>query len=182
MSRVGKRPIDIPDGVKVTVNGQSVHIEGPGGKLTRRVSPPIEVKLSDNRIIVERLRDTRQGRSLHGLTRTLLANMVEGVTAGFEKALEIHGVGYRAEVKERRLTLRLGSSNPVNFDLPEGVEIDTSREAQITRVKVKGIDKQVVGEVAAQLRAIYPPESYKGKGIRYSGETVRRKAGKAAAT
>ncbi len=191
MSRVGRRPIDIPHGVKVTVNGDLVEIEGPKGKLTQKVSPLIKVKLSDNQIIVERLRDIRQGRSLHsrgsaaslhGLTRTLLSNMVEGVTAGFERALEIHGVGYRAEVKERKLSLRLGFSNPVNFDLPEGVEVDTSREAQVTQIKVRGVDKQLVGEVAARLRAIYPPEPYKGKGIRHRGEGLRRKAGKAAVT
>lgn len=182
MSRVGKKPIDIPHGVKVTVNGKLVDIEGPKGKLTQKTPPLIEVKLNDNQIIVERLRDTRQGRSLHGLTRTLLANMVEGVTKGFEKALEIHGVGYRAEVKDRKLTMRLGFSYPINFDLPDGVEADTSREAQVTRIKVKGIDKQLVGEVAARLRAIYPPELYKGKGIRYLGEALRRKAGKTAVT
>ncbi len=182
MSRVGKKPIDIPDGVKVTVNRGLVDIEGPKGKLAQKVSPLIKVKLSDNQIIVERLRDTRQGRSLHGLTRTLIANMVEGVTAGFEKALEIHGVGYRAEVKGKKLSLRLRFSNPVNFDLPEGVEVDTSRGGQVTQIKVKGIDKQLVGEVAARLRAIYPPEPYKGKGIRYLGEALRRKAGKTAVT
>ncbi|MCD5390348.1 50S ribosomal protein L6 [candidate division NPL-UPA2 bacterium] len=191
MSRVGKKPIDIPNGVKVTVNRELVNIEGPKGKLTQKVSPLIRVKLSDNQIIVERLRDTRQGRSLHsrgsaaslhGLTRTLIANMVEGVTAGFEKALEIHGVGYRAEVKGKKLILRLRFSHPINFDLPEGVEVDTSRGGQVTQIKVKGIDKQLVGEVAARLRAIYPPDLYKGKGIRYLGEALRRKAGKTAVT
>ena len=181
MSRVGRKPISVPDGVKVTVEENLVTVEGPKGKLCRMSSPLIRVRIDDSQILVERDFDTKQHRSLHGLTRTLIANMVEGVTAGFHKALEIHGMGYRAEAKGKMIVLQIGLSHPVNFDLPEGIEAEAKREGQVTSIRVKGIDKELVGQVAARLRALYPPNPYKGKGIRYSGEMVRRKAGKAAA-
>ncbi len=181
MSRVGRKPISIPDGVKVTVKENLVTVEGPKGKLQRMLSPLMKVIINDNRILVERGSDSKRHRSLHGLTRTLIANMVDGVTVGFQKALEIHGVGYRAEVKGKSIILQIGLSHPVDFNLPEGIEAEAKREGQITNIKVRSIDKELVGQVAARLRALYPPNPYKGKGIRYLGEVVRRKAGKTAA-
>jgi len=182
MSRVGRKPISIPEGVKVVIKEDLIVVEGPKGKLSRKLLLPlVKVKIADNQISVERAADTKRHRSLHGLTRTLVANMVEGVTVGFRKTLEIHGVGYRAEVKEKGVVLQIGLSHPVNFDLPEGIEAEAKREGQVTTVGVRGIDKELVGQVAARFRALYPPDPYKGKGIRYQGETVRRKAGKAAA-
>lgn len=182
MSRVGRKPISIPDGVKVTVKENLIEVEGPKGKLCRMLSPLVKVRIDDNQILVERDSDTKRHRSLHGLTRTLIANMVEGVTVGFQKTLEIHGVGYRAEAKGKRIVLQIGLSHPVNFDLPEGIEAEAKREGQVTNIRMRGIDKELVGQVAARFRSLYPPNPYKGKGIRYLGETVRRKAGKAAAT
>ena len=181
MSRVGRKPISISDGVQVTIKENMITVEGPKGKLWRILSPLVKVRIDDNQIFVERDSDTRRHRSLHGLTRTLIANMVEGVTVGFQKALEIHGVGYRAEVKGREIVLQIGLSHPVNFGLPEGIEAEAKREGQVTGIKVRGIDKELVGRVAARIRALYPPNPYKGKGIRYLGEIVRRKAGKTAA-
>ena len=181
MSRVGKKPIDIPEGAKVTIKENLITVEGPKGKLYRELSSLIRVKVNGSQILVERDSDARGHRSLHGLTRTLIANMLEGVTKGFQKALEIHGVGYRAEAKGREIVLQIGLSHPVNFSLPEGIEAEAKREGQITNIGIRGIDKELVGQVAARLRALYPPNPYKGKGIRYLGETVRRKAGKTAA-
>ena len=182
MSRVGRRPINIPDGVKVAVKENLITVEGPKGKLGRVLLPLVKVIIDANQILVERVEDTKRHRSLHGLTRTLIANMVEGSMVGFQKILEIHGVGYRAEVKEKKIVLQIGLSHPVNFDLPEGIEAEAEREGQVTNIKVRGIDKELVGQIAARLRALYPPDPYKGKGIRYQGEKVRRKAGKTAAT
>jgi len=182
MSRVGRKPISIPGGVKVTIEENLITVEGPKGKLSRRLLLPlVKVRIDDNQIFVERAADTKRHRSLHGLTRTLVANMVEGVTVGFQKTLEIHGVGYRAEVKEKGIVLQIGRSHPVDFNLPEGLEAEAKREGQVTTVGMKSIDKELVGQAAARFRALYPPDPYKGKGIRYRGETVRRKAGKAAA-
>ncbi len=182
MSRVGRKPINIPDVVKVIIKDNLITVESPKGKLSQVVSPLVKVRIEDSRILVERDSDSKRHRSLHGLTRTLIANMVEGITTGFQKTLEIHGVGYRAEVKGKRMVLQIGLSHPVNFDLPEGIEAESGREGQVTRIRIRGIDKQSVGQVAARLRGLYPPDHYKGKGIRYQGETVRLKAGKAAAT
>lgn len=182
MSRVGRKPIDIPDGVEVTVKGNLVAVESPRGKLSRMFSPLLKVRIDARRILVERTSDTKRHRSLHGLNRTLIANMVEGITVGFQKTLEMQGVGYRAEVKGERIVLQIGRSHPVNFDLPEGIEAEAEREGQVTNIKIRGINKEIVGQVAARLRDLHPPDPYKGKGIRYLGETVRRKAGKTAAT
>ncbi|MCD5402071.1 50S ribosomal protein L6 [candidate division NPL-UPA2 bacterium] len=182
MSRVGRKPVSILGGVKVAVEENLVTVEGPKGKLCRMLSPLVKVRIDDSQILVERASDTKRQRSLHGLTRTLIANMVEGVTVGFQKTLEIHGAGYRAEVKGERIVLQIGLSHPVNFDLPEGIEAEAKREGQVTNIRIRGIDKELVGQVAARLQALYPPDPYKGKGIRYLGETVKRKAGKAAAT
>jgi large subunit ribosomal protein L6 len=174
MSRVGKMPIPVPDGVKVSIDGQKVTIEGPKGKLEHVVHPAISFAVKDKEILVTRPDDTRQSRSLHGLTRALIANMVHGVSKGFQKSLEIQGVGYRATQQEKALNFQLGYSHPILFEPPEGIELSVDRSI----VTVSGIDKQAVGQVAAQIRAFRKPEPYKGKGIRYVGEHVRRKAGK----
>jgi large subunit ribosomal protein L6 len=182
MSRVGKKLINIPDKVKVTVEGNLVTVEGPKGKLHKALSPLVKVRTEGGRVLVERVAESKKHRSLHGLSRTLIANMIEGVTAGFERALEVHGVGYRVEAKGRKIVLQIGRSHPIDFDLSEGIEAEAKREGQLTHIKIKGVDKELVSRVAARLRALYPPDPYKGKGIRYAGETVRRKAGKAAVT
>jgi large subunit ribosomal protein L6 len=178
MSRVGKKPIKIPDKVNVNVAGELLTVAGPKGKLTRNISGLLKVSANGKEVLVSRLGESRLHRSLHGLTRTLVANMIEGVASGFEKKLEIHGVGYRADVKGPDVVLRIGFSHPVTFSLPEGVSAEVKREGQITKIKMMGINKEVLAEAAAKLRAIFRPEPYKGKGIRYEGEVVRRKAGK----
>jgi large subunit ribosomal protein L6 len=177
MSRIGKQPIAIPDGVRVEVDDGLVTVTGPGGSLSQRVSPHMRVNVEGAEVTVARPSDEREHRSLHGLTRTLIANMVEGVTKGFEKRLEIQGVGYRAALKGSALELQVGFSHPVEFGAPEGIEFELPAP---NRIVVRGIDKQVVGETAAKIRKIRKPEPYKGKGIRYEGEHVRKKAGKAA--
>ncbi len=177
MSRIGRAPIPLPDGVEIVCDAAVVTVKGPKGELTQRVPREVLVEVGDGVIEVKRPTDSAQHRSLHGLTRTLIANMVEGVTKGFEKRLEIVGVGYRAGVKGKALELMVGYSHPVLIEPPEHVEFETP---QATVVLVKGIDKQVVGEVAAKVRSIRPPEPYKGKGIRYAGEYVQRKVGKRA--
>ncbi len=177
MSRIGKEPIPIPDGVEVTIGDDRVDVEGPKGSLSQSVSPEMRVTLEDGALRVERPSDERTHRALHGLTRTLIANMVEGVTKGFEKRLEIHGVGYRAALAGTDLELQLGFSHPVVFTPPEGIEFEVPAP---NRVVVRGIDKQLVGQIAATIRKTRKPEPYKGKGIRYEGEHVRKKAGKAA--
>jgi large subunit ribosomal protein L6 len=174
MSRVGKKPIPIPDKVKVAVNDRHVAVEGPKGKLELDVASPIEVAVEESQVVVTRPNDARRNRALHGLTRALVANMVQGVSEGFEKKLEIQGVGYRAAKQGKALNFQLGYSHPILFEAPVGVELDVDRNV----VTVSGIDKQAVGQVAAQIRALRKPEPYKGKGIRYLGEHVRRKAGK----
>ncbi len=175
MSRVGKNPIPIPDGVKVSLEGCHLTVEGPKGKLEYDVSPRISVSIDGDRILVTRSNNLRQSRSLHGLTRALIANMVQGVSQGFEKKLEIQGVGYRATAQGDALNFQLGYSHPILFEPPAGISLAVDRNI----VTVSGVDKQLVGEVAAQIRALRKPEPYKGKGIRYVGERVRRKAGKA---
>jgi large subunit ribosomal protein L6 len=175
VSRVGKKPIALPAGVSVRVEGKTVTVAGPNGTLRRDLHPEMSVALEGNEISVSRPSDSRQHRSLHGLTRTLVANMVQGVTAGFRRNLEIVGVGYRASKQGRKLVLSVGFSHPVEILPPEGVEIEVSNP---NAVAVSGADKEKVGQTAADIRAVRPPEPYKGKGIRYEGEVVRRKAGK----
>ncbi len=176
MSRVGRMPITVPSGVTVNIKKNKVTVTGPKGELSRSLHPDMKISLQDNTLTVSRPSDSRTHRSLHGLTRSLLANMVEGVANGFEKNLEIVGVGYRAEPAENKLTIRVGYSHPVEVTPLPGITLTTEGT---NRIKVIGIDKEVVGEMAANIRAIRPPDVYKGKGIRYAGETVHLKPGKA---
>jgi large subunit ribosomal protein L6 len=177
VSRIGKQPIDIPEGVQVSVDGARVEVKGPRGSLAQALHPDMLLVIEDGIVRVQRPSDERLHRSLHGLTRTLVANMVEGVTKGFEKRLEIIGVGYRATMKGNDLELALGFSHPVSVPAPQGIEFEVPAP---TRIVIRGSDKQQVGEIAAQIRKLRKPEPYKGKGIRYEGEYVRKKAGKAA--
>ena len=177
MSRIGKKPIPVPEGVTISVEPELVRVNGPRGELTERVPRDINVEQNDGELTVTRPTERGEDRALHGLTRTLIANMVEGVTSGFEKRLEIQGVGYRAQLKGRDLELALGYSHPVPIKAPDGIEFEVP---QPTRIVVKGISKQLVGEIAANIRKKRPPEPYKGKGIRYEGEYVARKVGKRA--
>jgi large subunit ribosomal protein L6 len=177
LSRIGKQPIAIPDGVTVEVDDGLVTVRGPGGELSQRVVRDLRVIVDGGEVRVERPSDERDHRALHGLTRSLIANMVEGVTKGYEKRLEIQGVGYRAALKGSELELQVGFSHPVTMSPPAGIEFEVPAP---NRIVVKGIDKQLVGEIAANVRKIRKPEPYKGKGIRYEGEYVRKKAGKAA--
>jgi large subunit ribosomal protein L6 len=177
MSRIGKKPIPVPEGVSISIEPELVRVNGPRGELTERVPRDIDVEQSDGELRVTRPTDRAEHRALHGLTRSLVANMVEGVTAGFEKRLEIQGVGYRAQLKGRDLELALGYSHPVPIKAPEGIEFEVP---QPTRVIIKGSSKQQVGQIAAVIRKQRPPEPYKGKGIRYEGEYVARKVGKRA--
>ncbi len=176
MSRIGRLPIEIPNGVEVKIDGCRVTVKGPLGTLEREFHPRVKFVREGNIIRVERISDSKLDKSLHGLSRTLLYNMIEGVTKGFQKVLDIVGVGYRAEIKGNKLVMNLGYSHPVEYEIPEGIKIECPIP---TRIVVKGIDKEKVGQVAAEIRAKRPPEPYKGKGIRYEGEEVRRKAGKA---
>ncbi len=176
MSRIGLQPIEIPSGVDMTIEPGLVKVTGPKGALEQRVSPAMQIERENGTVRVSRPNDERVNRQLHGLTRTLIANMVQGVTQGFRKDLEIQGVGYRAALDGKTLVLSLGYSHPVRVEPPDGIAfvVDTP-----TRLAVTGIDKQLVGEEAAKIRRVRPPEPYKGKGVRYAGEQVRRKAGKA---
>lgn len=178
MSRVGKNPIDLPDGVEVKVNKSSVSVTGPKGNLERQVHPDISVNVKENQLLVERPNDSKYFKSMHGLYRSLLNNMVEGVSKAFEKKLEIVGVGYKSELKNNRLVLQLGYSHSIVLVPPEGIQIKVENQRNIS---VSGIDKELVGQVAAKIRSFRPPEPYKGKGIKYEGEHIRRKAGKTAA-
>ncbi len=178
MSRVGRRPVTIPSGVQVTLDGTHVRVKGPKGDLERDLHPDITVTIDDGTVTCTRSNDEREQRSLHGLTRALVANMVEGVSTGFSKSLELHGVGYKAEVTPDGVRLIVGFSHPVDYTSPKGITISVENP---TLMKVEGINKQLVGQVAAELRHVRPPEPYKGKGIRYVGEHVRRKAGKTGA-
>jgi large subunit ribosomal protein L6 len=177
MSRIGRQPIAIPGGVEIAIEGSRVSVTGPKGALDRTFHRDMRILMEDGSLRVERPSDERSHRSLHGLTRSLIANMVEGVTNGFEKRLEIVGVGYRAALKGSDLELAVGFSHPVVFRPPSGIEFEVPAQ---NRIVVRGIDKQQVGEVAAEIRKVRKPEPYKGKGIRYEGEYVRKKAGKAA--
>jgi len=177
MSRIGKQPIAVPAGVTVFAEQGHVSVSGPKGSLEQDVSPRMRVLVDDGTVRVERPSDERDDRALHGLTRTLIANMVEGVTGGFEKRLEIQGVGYRAALRGADLELQLGFSHPVTVPPPAGIEFEVPAA---NRIVVRGIDKQLVGEVTADIRKLRKPEPYKGKGIRYEGEYVRKKSGKAA--
>jgi large subunit ribosomal protein L6 len=175
MSRVGKKPIEIPAGVTFTNNNNTVTIKGPKGELTRSFNADIEIKVEENIITVSRPSDVKEHRALHGTTRALLSNMVEGVSKGFEKSLELIGVGYRAQKQGKKLILNVGYSHPVEIEPEEGIEVEVPAN---TKVIVKGTDKERVGALAANIRDVRPPEPYKGKGIRYEGEFVRRKEGK----
>ena len=177
MSRIGKKPIPVPDGVTVSVAPGRVTVNGPKGELSQSINPDMKVDKDNGTLTVERPTDRGDHRALHGLTRSLIANMVVGVTNGYEKRLEIQGVGYRARLQGRSLELALGYSHPVSVQAPEGIEFEVP---QPTEVVVRGIDKQLVGEIAAQIRKKRPPEPYKGKGIRYADEHVARKVGKRA--
>jgi len=177
MSRIGKQPIEVPQGTDVTVNGQNVHVKGPKGELTFDAHVDMTVTLEEGVVTVTRPSDEPQHRALHGLTRMLVANMIEGVVTGFSKTLEIRGVGYRALEKGSGIELNLGFSHTINYLAPDGVSLDLPDQ---TTIVVTGVDKQKVGQAAAEIRAFRPPEPYKGKGIRYKGEHVRRKAGKTA--
>ena len=178
MSRIGNKPVPVPDKVTVTVDGSTVKVKGPKGELTQEFRPEMKVRLEDGKVLVERPSDSKPHRALHGLTRALIANMVQGVTGGYRKSLEIIGVGYKAEKRGKNLVLTVGYSHPVNYPEPQGITISA---ASPTVVVIEGMDKQKVGQVAAEIRSVRPPEPYKGKGIRYQGEQVRRKAGKAGA-
>jgi len=177
MSRIGRKPIPVPTGVKVNVDGATVRVEGPKGTLSQAVPRELSVRLDSGIVTVSRDSDHRNVRALHGLTRSLLANMVTGVTAGFERKLEIVGIGYRAQLQGKNLQLALGFSHPVIFPLPEGITAEIDRQVSIT---LRGADKALLGQTAAEIRGLRKPDPYKGKGIRYSDEYVRRKVGKKA--
>jgi large subunit ribosomal protein L6 len=176
MSRIGRKPIIIPKDVKIEIGQEDVSVQGPKGILKQKVPQGIALESKDGQIFVKRSVDDKVIRALHGLVRMLIFNMIKGVTEGYSKELEIVGVGFRAGVQGNNLTLQLGFSHPVNFPIPEGIKIETPKQTQIV---IRGIDKEMVGEVAARIRAIFPPEPYKGKGIRYLNEFVRKKVGKA---
>ena len=176
MSRIGRKPITVPSGVDVTIDGSLVRVKGPRGQLERTLHRDMIIEREDGVITIKRPTDEGQHRALHGLTRTLVANMIDGVTTGFKKTLEIVGVGYRAENRPFGLQLALGYSHPIEYRAPEGI---TLRAVSPTVVEVEGANKEVVGQVAAEIRSLRPPEPYKGKGVKYQGEVIRRKAGKA---
>jgi large subunit ribosomal protein L6 len=179
MSRIGKQPVPIPSAVQVQVNGSAVTVKGPKGELHREVHPDMRLTLDEGKLIVTRPSDLPKHRALHGLTRALLANMVFGVESGFKKTLELQGVGYRAQQMGKNIQIAVGFSHPVDVQAPAGITLEVEGTS---RIHVQGIDKELVGQVAAEIRSIRPPEPYKGKGIRYEGEHVRRKAGKAGKT
>lgn len=177
MSRIGKKPIVIPKGVQVDIRDNTVKVKGPKGELTRTLVPEVAVALEDGHLVLKRDSDARQVRALHGTMRALLSNMVVGVSTGFTKTLQVEGVGYRAEVKGKQLVMALGYSHPITVDPPAGISFGVDEKTRL--ITVSGIDRELVGQVAANLRAWRPPEPYKGKGLRYQGERVKRKAGKA---
>jgi len=183
MSRVGNAPIKVPSGVKVNINAGKCAVEGPKGKLEREFRPEIEVALNDFEgaqvIQLKRKVDDKESRAFHGMERALINNMVTGVSDGFEKILEVNGVGYKAEVKGKIINLGLGFSHDINFPIPEGVKASILKEGRDIAIKLEGVDRQLIGQVAAQIRSLRPPEPYKGKGVKYRGEQIRRKAGKA---
>ncbi len=177
MSRIGRMPISVPSGVAVDIQKNTVQVNGPKGRLSRTFDPDMMIKLEDNQVVIGRPTDQRRHRALHGLTRALLNNMIIGVSQGFTRRLQIEGVGYRAELQGKNLVLNVGYSHPVVIEPPEGISFEIDRGYR--GISVLGIDKELVGEIAARIRRVRPPEPYKGKGIRYEGEFVRRKAGKA---
>jgi large subunit ribosomal protein L6 len=177
LSRIGKKPVLIPEKVKVKLKKNRIEVEGPRGSCVRDLSQEMKIVVEENEVRVERPSDSAKHRSLHGLTRSLIANMVEGVSNGFEKELEIIGVGYKVEARGRDLNFQLGLSHPVIFEAPEGIEFEIVKP---THLKVKGVEKELVGRIADSIKKLRPPEPYKGKGIRYKGEYIRRKAGKTA--
>ena len=179
MSRIGLKPIPIPQGTKVNIDGNNITVEGSKGKLSQTIDPQISVIIEDGNVLLSRPSDDRNHRSLHGLTRTLIANMVDGVSTGFQKNLEINGVGYRAQKSDKGLTLQIGFCHPVEFELPPGIEAVVEGN---NKIAIKGIDKELVGETAARIRAIRRADGYKGKGIIYAGEKLRLKPGKAGKT
>ena len=176
MSRIGKLPVAVPSGVDVTLNDSTVHVKGPKGELSQHILPVVTVTIEDGQVVVARKSEDKPGRSAHGLTRTLVANMIDGVTKGFRKSLELQGVGFRVNKAGNDLNFSLGFSHPVTYSAPEGIAFTVEGT---NRVHVDGIDKQRVGQVAAEIRNLRPPEPYKGKGIRYAGEVVKKKLGKA---
>ncbi len=175
MSRVGRQPISIPSGVQISINGKEVSVQGSKGQLSWNIPEPITVKQEQNSLLIERPDDERSTRALHGTSRALIANMVKGVSEGFERKLEINGVGYRAAAQGTTLNLDLGYSHPIKYELPKGITAEVEKNVQIT---LRGVDKQLLGEVAAKVRSFRPPETYKGKGIKYVEEHIRRKVGK----
>lgn len=175
MSRIGILPIEIPEKVDVKINGDKVTVKGPNGKLEKKIDPVIQIKIKDNEVIVDRGADDKHSRSLHGLTRSLIDSMIQGVTEGFQKKLEMVGVGYNAKVQGKNLILEAGYSHPVTIEAEDNIQFEVEKNTNIT---VKGIDKQQVGEMAAKIRAVRKPEPYKGKGIKYIDEHIRRKVGK----
>jgi large subunit ribosomal protein L6 len=177
VSRIGRLPIDIPGGVQVELKGSKVHVKGPKGELQREFSSLIGIEMENNQLNISRKSENPEERALHGTTRAVLANMIHGVSKGFEVILEVEGVGYRAEMEGNKLSLFVGYSHPIKIDPPSGVSFET--DAKTRQVKVLGFDKELVGQIAANIRKVRPPEPYHGKGIRYLGERVRRKAGKA---
>jgi large subunit ribosomal protein L6 len=178
MSRIGKKPVTVPQGVTLDLKGSEVAVKGPKGELRRQLHPEMQLALANGIFTVSRPSDDQKHKALHGLTRTLVQNMIDGVSKGFTKTLEIQGVGYKAEAKPYGVNLIVGYSHPVKYEAPKGIKISVDNN---TNVKVEGADKELVGQVAAELRSVRPPEPYKGKGIRYVGEQVRRKAGKTGA-
>jgi large subunit ribosomal protein L6 len=177
MSRIGKRPIQVPAGVKVSVEMPFIKVSGPKGNLNQRLEANASIRVEKDQILVAQPSDPKKGKAFHGLTRTLIANMVKGVSQGFESVLEINGVGYRAELQGNALNFNLGYSHPIRFALPEGVKAEVERQ---TRITLRGADKNLLGQTAAKIRSLRPPEPYGGKGIKYSEEVIRRKAGKTA--
>lgn len=179
MSRIGKKPVTIPSGVKVEIKDGAVHIEGPKGKISRTFSPRITFEINNGQVLVKRATDIKTDKALHGMSRALLVGMINGVTEGYVKELEIIGVGFKAQAQADKVTLNLGFSHPVVFRVPAGIKVETPKQTQVV---IRGIDKEKVGQVASEIRAIYPPEPYKGKGVRFVGEYVKKKVGKAQAT
>lgn len=179
MSRLGKKPIIIPKDIKVEIKDSFVNVEGPKGKLSHHLHYRISAEVKDNQILLKRISDSKLDKSLHGLNRTLIANMIKGVIDGYSKDLEIIGVGYKAQVQGNNLNMQLGFSHPVIMHIPDGIKIETPKPTQIA---VRGIDKEKVNRIASEIRAVCPPEPYKGKGIRYAGEYIKKKIGKAQAT
>ncbi len=179
MSRIGRKPIEIPQGVEVNIQGTLVKVKGPKGQLQWNFPPTMKVAIEDGKVVVTRPDDSKRNRALHGLTRSLIANMVKGVSEGYKKELEIVGVGYRVDLKGNKLVFSLGYSHPVEFPLPDGITAEVDHKARPIKLTLHGIDKQLIGQVAANIRSLRAPDAYKGKGIRYAGEQLRLKPGKA---